>query len=118
MRDRIKFRINDKFKQPKKNRLMKNLQASGIRYTLYESGTAPLFHKLLVPIGKGIRLQPYSMMDIPPNAVCIPLSPLPHPATSCFFYDERNLPDNVRAFVADFPVFAKEALSNEHGPAL
>lgn len=97
---------------------LKNLQASNIRYTLYESGTVPLFYKLLVPIGKGIVLQPYSMMDIPPNAVCIPLSPLPCPAVNCFFYDERNPSENVQAFVTDFPLFAKEALSNEHGPAL
>ena len=97
---------------------LKNLSASSIRYTLYESGTAPLFYKLLVPIGKGILLQPYSMMDIPPNAVCIPLSPLPHPAVNCFFYDERNPSENVRAFVTDFPLFAKEALSSEHGPSL
>ena len=97
---------------------LKNLQASGIRYTVYESGTVPLFHKLLVPIGKGILLQPYSMMDIPPNAVCLPLGSLPHPATNCFFYDARKPSDNVRAFVTDFPLFAKEALSHEHNPAL
>lgn len=100
-----------------RNFQLENLRASGIQYTIYESGTAPLFYKLLVPIGKGIVLQPYSMMDIPPNAVCIPLSSLPRPAVNCFFYDERNPSKNVRAFVKDFPLFAKEALSNEHGPA-
>lgn len=97
---------------------LKNLRASGIRYTTYDSGTAPLFYKLLVPIGKGVVLQPYSMMDIPPNAVCIPLAPLPYPAVSCFFYDEHNPSENVKAFVTDFPLFVKEALSNEHSPAL
>lgn len=97
---------------------LKNLRLSGIRYTLYESGTAPLFYEPLVSIGKGIILQPYSMMSAPPNAVCIPLLHLPCPAASCFFYDERNPSENVQAFVTDFPLFAKEVLSDEHGPAL
>lgn len=101
-----------------RNFQLKNLQASEIRYTLYESGTAPLFYKLLVPIGKGIMFQPYSMMDIPPNAVCVPLSRLPCPAVNCFFYDERNPSENVQAFVTDFPLFAKEALTNEYIPTL
>lgn len=117
--DGEQFLIYPKTAEPAiRNFQLKNLQASGIQYTLYESGTSPLFYKLLVPIGKGIVLQPYSMMDIPPNAVCIPLSPLPYPAVNCFFYDARNPSENVRAFVTDFPLFAKEALSNEHGTAL
>lgn len=93
---------------------LRNLEDSGIHYTIYDSDTSTLFYKLLVPVGKGILIRPTPMMDIPPNAVCIPVTELPHPASMCFFYDKTNPRPDVLAFAKDFPNFAKEAGRHEH----
>lgn len=97
---------------------IRNLQDAGIRYTLYDGDTATLFYKLLVPVGKGLLIRPTPMMDIPPNAVCLPVTDLPHPATMCFFYDKTNPRPDVLAFARDFPQFAKEVGKREHRKAL
>lgn len=97
---------------------LQNLQDSGIRHTLYDGDTATLFYKLLVPVGKGLLLLPTPMMDIPPNAVCLPVTDLPHPATMCFFYDRANQKADVQAFARDFPDFAKEVGKRERRQAL
>lgn len=101
-----------------RNFQLRNLQDAGIRYTLYDSNTAALFYKLLVPVGKGLLLHPSHMMDLPPNTVCLPVTDLPHPATTCFFYDKSNQNPDVLAFAKDFPAFAKEVVSHEYHPAL
>lgn len=93
---------------------LRNLEDSGIRYTLYDAETSPLFYKLLVPVGKGILLRPTPMMDLPPNAVCLPITDLRHPATPCFFYDKANSKADVLAFVRDFSNFAKEVGRHDH----
>lgn len=93
---------------------LRNLADSGIHYTVYDSDTAAVFYKLLVPVGKGILLRPTPMMDIPPNAVCIPVTDLPHQAPTCFFYDKTNPNPDVLAFATDFPKFAKEVSKREH----
>ncbi len=93
---------------------LRNLQDSGIHYTLYDSDTSTLFYKLLVPVGKGILIRPTPMMDIPPNAACIPVTELPHPASMCFFCDKTNPKPDVVAFTKDFLNFAKEAGRHEH----
>lgn len=93
---------------------IQNLLDSGIRFTTYDTDTSSLFYKLLVPVGKGLMLRPTPMMDVPPNAVAIPVSDLKHPATSCFFYDKANTKADVLAFVKDFPKFVKEASKHEH----
>lgn len=97
---------------------LRNLQDSGIRYTLYDGDTATLFYKLLVPVGKGLLLLPTPMMDVPPNAVCLPVTDLPHPAVMCFFYDRANQKADVQAFARDFPNFAKEVGNRERRPSL
>ena len=97
---------------------LRNLKDSGIRYTVYDSDTASVFYKLLVPVGKGILLRPMPMMDVPPNAVCLPVTGLPHQATTCFFYDKANPKEDVLAFARDFPRFAKEVSGREHRKAL
>ena len=86
---------------------LKNLRDSGIRYSLYDSGTAVLFSKLLVPIGKGVMLYTH-LMDAPPNTVCIPVTDLPHHASICFFYSKANTNPDVQAFVSDYLAFIKE----------
>lgn len=93
---------------------LRNLADSGIHYTIYDSETAAVFYKLLVPVGKGILLRPTPMMDIPPNAICIPVTDLPHQATTCFFYDKANPNPDVVAFAKDFPKFCKEVSKREH----
>lgn len=97
---------------------LRNLQDSGIHYTLYDGDTSTLFYKLLVPVGKGVLIRPTPMMDIPPNAVCIPITELPHPASMCFFYDKMNPREDVLAFARDFPNFAKEVRMHEHRKTL
>lgn len=97
---------------------LRNLQDSGIRYTVYDSDTAAVFYKLLVPVGKGILLRPMPMMNVPPNAVCLPVTDLPHQATTCFFYDKANPKEDVLAFAKDFPKFSKEVSGREHRTAL
>lgn len=97
---------------------LRNLQDSGIHFTIYDSDTSTLFYKLLVPVGKGVLIRPTPMMDIPPNAVCIPVTELPHPASMCFFYDKTNPKPDVLAFARDFLDFAKEAGRHEHRKTL
>lgn len=97
---------------------LRNLQDSGIRYTVYDSNTAAVFCKLLVPVGKGILLRPMPVMDAPPNAVCLPVTDLPHRATTCFFYNRATPKEDVLAFARDFPKFAKEASGREHRKTL
>lgn len=96
-----------------RNFQLKNLRDSGIRYSLYESSTAVLFSKLLVPIGKGILLYTH-MMDLPPNTVCIPVTDIPHHTSICFFYHKTNTNPDVLAFVKDYLTYAKEAKRYEH----
>lgn len=97
-----------------RNFQLKNLQDSGISYSLYESNTSVLFSKLLVPIGKGILLYPTHMMDLPPNTICIPVADLPHHASVWFFYRKTNTSPDVLAFSRDYLAYAKEAKAYEH----
>lgn len=101
-----------------RNFQLRNLEDSGIRYSIYDSDTASVFYKLLVPVGKGILLRPTPMMNVPPNTVCLPVTDLPHQATTCFFYDKVNPNEDVQAFARDFPKFAKEMSRHEHRKAL
>lgn len=92
---------------------LRNLRDSGIRHTLYDSGTAVLFSKLLVPIGKGLLLYTHTI-DLPPNTVCIPVTDLPHHTAICFFYHRNSTNPDVTAFVNDYLKFAKEMARYEH----
>ena len=96
---------------------IRNLRDAGIRYTLYDSGTSAIFYKLLVPVGKGIILWPAPMPDVPPGSVSIPVTGIPHPAATVFFYDKQTNNPEVLAFVSDFPAFARE-VENEHRKAI
>lgn len=92
---------------------LKNLRSALSSYSVYDSDSAVLFCRLLVPIGKGIFLYPH-MIDLPPNSVCIPVSDLPHPASICFYYAKNNPNPDVQAFVKDYLAFAKEMTRYEH----
>lgn len=112
--DREQFILYPKTAEPAvRDFQLRNLRDSGIRFTLYDSETSPIFNKLLVPVGKGLILWPAPMPDIPPESVCIPVTDIPHPAATAFFYDKQTDNPEVMAFVSDFPAFAKER-ENEH----
>lgn len=97
---------------------LRNLQDSGIHYTVYDSDTAVVFYMLLVPIGKGILLRPTHIIDLPPNSVSMPVSDLPHPAALCYFYSKTNPNPDVQAFVRDYAKYIKEVSAREHRPDL
>lgn len=97
---------------------LRNLNASGIRCSVYDSETSPIFHKLLVPVGKGLLLRPSPMIDLPPNTVAVPVSDLKYPAVPCFFYDKNTQRVDVLAFARDFFQFIKEASRHEHKQTL
>ena len=101
-----------------RNFQLRNLQDSGIRFSLYESQTSVIFRKLLVPIGKGILLYPTHMMDLPPNTVCIPVVDIPHHASVCFFYHKTNTSPDVLAFAKDYLAYAKEVKGYEYRKTL
>ena len=97
---------------------LRNLAASGMRYTIYADTISPQFYKLLIPIGKGLILLPMPIMDLPPNTVLLTVSDLKYPATPCFFYDASSKNSEVHAFVRDFKAFIKEVSRHDHTPAL
>lgn len=91
-----------------------NLSAAGIRYSIYEGYAAPVFTKLMVPIGKGLILSPTLAMDLPPGTVSVSVSDLPFPATPCYFYRTGDQNPEVTAFIRDFSRFVKEARVHEY----
>lgn len=93
---------------------LKNLEASGIHYSIYESRTTPSFYKLLVPIGKGIVLTPNPMVSDIPNTVCIPVNDIACPPPVSLFYSKKNARPEVRRFISDFLKYVKEQSSHEH----
>ena len=117
--DREQFLIYPKTAEPSiRDFQLRNLEDSGIRYTLYDCENSPLFYRLLVPVGKGLLLCPTPIMDLPPNTVSVPVTDLRHPATNCFFYNKTNPSADVLAFAKDFPNFAKEMGKHEHKQTL
>lgn len=113
--DGEKFILYPKTAEPAiRNFQMRNLADCGIHYTVYDSDSSAVLYKLLVPVGKGILLQPTPTMNTPPNTVCIPVTDLPHPATTCFFYDKSNPTEDVLAFASDFMKFSREVSHREH----
>lgn len=95
-----------------------NLEASGIRYTVYDSLSSPAFNHLLVPIGKGIFLSPVPVLNEPPRTVCLPLTDVPHPAASAMFYLKNCSKPEVAQFVTYFKRFIKETPYYENRKAL
>lgn len=109
------FILHPETKEPCiRNFQIRNLQAAGIRYSIYRGQTASAFSKLLVPIGKGLVLSPTLAMDLPPNTVCVSVSDLPYPATPCYFYRKDTDNPETLAFIRDYHNFVKEARIHEH----
>lgn len=87
---------------------LENLKASGIRYSIYETCSSPVFFQLLVPIGKGIVISPIPAVDPPPNCVRIPLSDVAYSASSSLFYCKTNTKPEIKLFVEEYLNFTKE----------
>lgn len=85
-----------------------NLNASGIRYTVYDSHSSPVFNHLFVPIGKGLLLSPVPVTKEPPNSVCLPLTDVPYPSAFAMFYLKNCSNPEVARFTDYFKRFIKE----------
>lgn len=97
-----------------RNFQLRNLEDSGIAYSLYDSGTPSQFYMLLVPVGKGVVLHPSHLMGLPPYSVAIPVTDLPHRASISYFFSKSNANPDIQAFSRDFTIFAKELSAHEH----
>lgn len=97
---------------------LENLRASGIRYSIYETISSPVFFQLLVPIGKGIIISPVPAMNTLPNCVRIPLTDIAYSASSSLFYSKTNTKPEVKLFVEEYMNFMKEKERHDHGKSL
>ena len=95
-----------------------NLKSSGIRYKTYESDTSAAFYQLLVPIGKGLILTPFHILNDLPNSRTVPLREIPHPAPSTILYSKEHIRPEAKLFVTDFLKFVKESSSHDHRKTL
>ena len=86
---------------------LRNLEASGIRYTVYDSGTSRELLQFLVPVGKGLLLTPYHLVDLPAS-VEIPLTEAPCPSYPWLYTAAEPLRPEVARFVRDFFDFVRK----------
>ena len=91
-----------------------NLASSGIRYKIYESDTSAAFYQLLVPIGKGLIITPFHILNDLPNSRTVPIRDIPHPAPSSLLYAKDQIRPEAKLFVNEFLKFVKEISSNDH----
>ena len=84
---------------------LKNLEASGIRHTLYDHPVSMPYIQFLVPMGKGVLITPYHLVDLP-NAVEIPLTDVPCPARPYMFSAVSPRNPDVPRFIHDYFAFA------------
>ena len=95
-----------------RNFQLTNLNAAGIRYTVYDSDTSGSFASLLVPIGKGVLITPSPVIHSPPSTVSIPLLDVPHPALSCLFCLKAPANPDVTTFLQDYAAFCRRDEKN------
>jgi DNA-binding transcriptional LysR family regulator len=93
---------------------LKNLAASGIRYSIYEHSSSSAFYELLVPIQKGIILSPTPFLKEPPNTIALPVQDIIHPSASYLFYCDNNQKPEIKMFVSTFNNFIKEEIRHDH----
>ncbi|MGN1147054.1 MAG: LysR family transcriptional regulator [Lachnospiraceae bacterium] len=101
-----------------RNFQIENITAAKIHYSIYETESSARLYKLLVPIGKGLMLTPFSAMDAPPNTVTLPLHDITYSAPSSLFVKKTNIRPEVQHFVKEFLKFVKETSAHEHRKAL
>ena len=95
---------------------LRNLEASGIRYTVCDSGTSRELLQFLVPMGKGLLLTPYHLVDIPAS-VEIPLTEVPFPACPWLYTAAEPIRPEVIRFVRDFFDFVRKSAGGEEAQA-
>lgn len=96
-----------------RNFQLTNLNAAGIRYSVYDSATGSSFVALLVPIGKGILLTPMPIINPPPGTISIPVLGVAYPAsTYCYSMRAAANPD-VAIFIQDFTAFTQQ-MTHQH----
>lgn len=91
-----------------------NLEASGIRFSVYDTESSESLYNLLVPIGKGLLISPLHRMDPLPNCITLPLRDLTYSAPISIFYRKNNIRPEVHQFVTEFIQFVKESLNHDH----
>ena len=84
---------------------LKNLEASGIRHTRYDYPVSMPYIQFLVPMGKGVLITPYHLVDLP-NSVEIPLTDVPCPAYPYMLSAMNPRNPDVPRFVRDYFAFA------------
>lgn len=87
---------------------LKNLEASGIRHTRYDRPVSAPYIQFLVPVGKGVLITPYHLVDLP-NAVEIPLTDVPCPAYPYLISAEHPYNPDVPHFIRDFFAFIRSS---------
>lgn len=80
------------------------LNQSGIDYQIYEESCSPLFHDLLVPIGKGIRLWNWDE-KMAPNTVLLPITDKGYDTCLYMLYNTKTTNPAVIPFINGFLEF-------------
>lgn len=101
-----------------RNFQMKNLEASGIRYFLYETESSPMLTHQFVHIGKGILMTPYPITDTSPSSVCLPLTDVPFPTSFSLFYRKDSSNPETLLFAKAFKQYIKENHTYENRNSL
>ncbi len=83
-----------------------NLEASGIRYSVYDQDIAQPLIQFLVPGGKGILITPYYLTDLPAS-VQLPLTAAPHPALPWLIASKEPRNRDVPRFIQDYFAFSQ-----------
>lgn len=83
-----------------------NLEASGIRFSVYDHDIARTLIQFLVPSGKGILITPYYLTDLPAS-VQLPLTAAPCPALPWMISLKEPKNRDVPRFIQDFFAFAQ-----------
>lgn len=91
---------------------LRNLESSGIDYTTLETGSGSLFLHFLVPVGKGILITPYHLVDLP-NSVELPLLDAPHPAYPFLFCAVSPRNGDTAWFLRDYFAFAESSVGHQ-----
>ena len=87
---------------------LKNLEASGIRHTRYDHPVSQPYIQFLVPMGKGVLITPYHLVDLP-NCVEVPLTDVPCPAYP-YMLSAVNPPNpDIPRFIRDYLAFARNS---------
>lgn len=97
---------------------IRNLESSGIRYSICETRSSAIFNRLFVTIGKGLLISPIPIMEDPPKSVCLPLTDVLHPASISLFYRKTSHNPETLPFVDAFKQFIRENQHYENGKAI